>query len=132
MTDNQTIKDRVILFLKAQNLPKARFEKACGLSNGYVNSMKDGFGVQKLEQVLNTYPQLSRTWLLTGEGEMLTPHAVTATDHSAASVNGNATAGDSENVARLIVELSAQREAYTRQIDRLIGLLERGQGASLT
>lgn len=132
MAEYQTIKDRLGFFLNSQGIKVSTFEKTCGLSNGYLRQLRKSPTADKVEIMLSAFPQLSRTWLLTGEGDMLTPHTVTATDHSAASVNGNATAGDSENVARLIVELSAQREAYTRQIDRLIGLLERGQGASLT
>ena len=47
------------------------FETACGLSSGYVTSMRKGFGRDKLDNVLTAYPQLNRDWLLYGEGEML-------------------------------------------------------------
>ena len=47
------------------------FETKCDLSNGYVTSMRKGFGRQKLENVLKAYPELNREWLLYGEGEML-------------------------------------------------------------
>lgn len=41
------------------------------MSNGYVSSIRKGLGVTKLENVLNAFPDLSRDWLLYGEGEML-------------------------------------------------------------
>lgn len=52
-------------------MPVSRFEEKCGLSNGYISSMRKGFGANKLNNVLNEFPELSRDWLLFGEGEML-------------------------------------------------------------
>ena len=65
------IKDRVYLFLNHKNITVKRFEEECDLSNGYISSMRKGFGVQKLNNVLKKYPELNREWLLYGEGEML-------------------------------------------------------------
>lgn len=51
----------------------------CHLSNGYVRNIKSQIGDEKLSNILNTFPELSKVWLLTGEGEMLrtdTPAAV--------------------------------------------------------
>ena len=47
------------------------FEIKCRMSNGYIRSMRKGLGEDKLNNVLNTFPQLSRNWLLFGEGDML-------------------------------------------------------------
>ena len=47
------------------------FETKCGLSSGYVTSMRKGFGSDKLNNVLTAFPELNRDWLLYGEGEML-------------------------------------------------------------
>lgn len=66
-----TIKDRVYLFLNYKNITVKRFEEECDLSNGYISSMRKGFGSQKLNNVLTKYPELNREWLLYGEGEML-------------------------------------------------------------
>ena len=52
------------------------FELKCDLSNGYVTSMRKGFGRQKLENVLKAYPELNREWLLYGEGEMLNTDSI--------------------------------------------------------
>ena len=71
-----TVKDRTLLFLKSQNIKMKDFESKCDLSNGYVTSMRKGFGRQKLENVLKAYPELNREWLLYGEGEMLNTDSI--------------------------------------------------------
>ena len=63
-----TIKDRILQFLTAENIAKAQFERQCGFSNGYINSIKEGIGAEKLERILREYPVLSREWLLSGVG----------------------------------------------------------------
>lgn len=55
----------------------------CHLSNGYVRNIKSQIGDEKLSNILNTFPELSKVWLLTGEGEMLrtdTPAAVSVSE----------------------------------------------------
>lgn len=71
MNDNQGVKDRLISFIKSLGIGQAKFEKNCNLSNGYVNSTKGNISIQKLDSILQTYPELNRDWLLYGEGEML-------------------------------------------------------------
>ena len=66
-----TIKDRIKVFLKNQGISQAKFEKAAGLSNGYINGLKKSPGADKLQNIFCAYPMLNREWLLTGEGAML-------------------------------------------------------------
>lgn len=66
-----TVKERAQMFVKHLGISMKAFETACGLSSGYVTSMRKGFGRDKLDNVLTAYPQLNRDWLLYGEGEML-------------------------------------------------------------
>jgi transcriptional regulator with XRE-family HTH domain len=66
-----TVKQRLIDFIKFKNLSQAKFEKAIGVSNGFVNNISKGIGADKLQRILNAYPELTSTWLLTGNGEML-------------------------------------------------------------
>ena len=71
MTDNQSIKDRLKIYIKYLGIGQSKFEKQCNLSNGYINNSKGNFGASKLEYILKLHPELNREWLLTGEGEML-------------------------------------------------------------
>jgi transcriptional regulator with XRE-family HTH domain len=66
-----TTKERTLRFIAYKGLSVKKFEEMCGLSNGYINSMKSGYGNAKLSQVLRTFPELNRDWLVYGEGEML-------------------------------------------------------------
>lgn len=65
------VKDRIKKFIDSQNLTIKAFEEMCGLSNGYISSMRKGLGGAKLNNVLTKFPNLNRDWLLFGEGEML-------------------------------------------------------------
>ena len=65
------VKERIIEFINSKEMPIKQFEEKCNLSNGYISSMRKGFGTGKLENVLNAFPELNRNWLLYGEGNML-------------------------------------------------------------
>lgn len=67
----ETLKNRLIAFLKAKGLSQKRFEQAVGLSNGYVNNIRATIGAGTLQKILGTYPELNQEWLLTGEGTMM-------------------------------------------------------------
>ena len=78
-----TTKARLEEFIRFKGLATSRFESMCHLSNGYVRNIKSQIGDEKLSNILNTFPELSKVWLLTGEGEMLrtdTPAAVSVSE----------------------------------------------------
>lgn len=81
-----TVKNRILEFCKAQNIKKAKFERDCGLSNGYINSIVDNVGAKKLEAILEAYPNLNRVWLLSGAGDMLLDNSKSYTAQSSSSV----------------------------------------------
>lgn len=67
----KTVKQRLVKFAEFRNLSISKFESLCGLGNGYVGKLKSEPGSRKLEDILKTFPELNRAWLLFGEGEML-------------------------------------------------------------
>lgn len=138
------IKERILEFIKYKDLPIKQFEEMCGLSNGYISSMRKGFGASKLDNVLNQFPELNREWLLYGEGEMLqqntgnnidgdnnaqnTEYSVSG-NHNVTG-NGNEVHPNTSIVNKLLNELAEQRkltETAQGQINRLITLLEKSQ-----
>lgn len=67
----ETVKDRLTKFRQYKNLGQGKFEKLSGLSNGYLTQLRKAPGSEKLQRILCAFPELNRTWLLTGEGDML-------------------------------------------------------------
>ena len=79
----KSVKQRIKEFCKFRHLTISAFEKQSGLSNGYVSSIRKSLGTEKLDGILSAFSELSREWLLYGEGAMLKPH------HAAAQVSQN-------------------------------------------
>lgn len=67
----QSVKERLMSFLNYKGLSQGRFEKLVGFSNGYLDKLRHAPSVAKTQIIIDTFPELNRTWLLTGEGEML-------------------------------------------------------------
>lgn len=67
----KTVKQRIEEFLTLKQMRPGRFEKLCGLSNGYLRQLRRSPTADKLEIMLSTFPEINRDWLLNGEGEML-------------------------------------------------------------
>lgn len=68
------ILDRIKQFIDYNGIAVSAFEKSIGMSNAsFGKSLRSGgaIGTDKLENILNTYPELSPSWLVSGEGPML-------------------------------------------------------------
>lgn len=57
--------------IKALGISQRKFEISCGFGNGYISKLKEDPGASKVQRIVDTFPQIDMTWLLTGEGEML-------------------------------------------------------------
>lgn len=64
------VKDRIKLFAKQIGMTIQDFEKSISVSNGYVNSISKSIGIDKIELILEKYPNLNIEWVLIGKGEM--------------------------------------------------------------
>lgn len=65
------VKERIKEFCETQKMAISFFERKCGLANGYVNSIRASIGMKSLEKILRSFPEMSRDWLIYGEGDML-------------------------------------------------------------
>ncbi len=65
------IKDRILEYIKYKKITIKEFEEKSNMSNGYISSMRKGLGDEKLKNVLSSFPDLNRDWLLFGEGQMI-------------------------------------------------------------
>ncbi|MFC7523235.1 SlyX family protein [Parapedobacter sp. GCM10030251] len=65
---------RIKDYLDYKGIKISSFEKSVGLSNGsFGGQLKKNrtIGIDKLENILKTYPDLNADWVLTGRGDML-------------------------------------------------------------
>lgn len=69
------VKQRIAEFCKVKNISLRKFEQIVGLSNGYINNIVNSVSQKKLEQISAAFPDLNKSWLLLGEGNMLLPDA---------------------------------------------------------
>lgn len=68
------ILERVKQFIDFKGISIAAFERSIGMANAsFGKSLKNkgAIGSDKLEKILSTYPEISPTWLMTGNGSML-------------------------------------------------------------
>ena len=117
-----TVKQRLMEFCKATGIRPSHIEQKCGFSHGYINSLKDRPSTERAERILAAYPQLSRVWLLSGEGAMLNDGATVIGDNNitANNVNGN----NEQNGGKVIDVLAAQLDEKDKQINKLLNIIE--------
>ena len=69
----QTVKERLVNYLKYKKIGYNKFEAQAGISAGYIANLKSSPGANILVKILNAAKDLNETWLLTGEGDMIIP-----------------------------------------------------------
>lgn len=70
-----TVKQRIMTYLEFKKIPAYKFEEACGLSRGYLNNLKNSPRPDKIQSIIQNYPDINPSWLLSGAGSMLTTAA---------------------------------------------------------
>ena len=122
----RTIKDRTIEFVRYKGITMKAFELRCGLSSGYVTSMRKGFGSDKLNNVLTAFPELNRDWLLYGEGQMLKSSIVqTSSGDNSPNINGNGNhVNTSDLLDKALGEITELRKQNAAQFDRFMTIIE--------
>jgi hypothetical protein len=76
--------DRLLKYLENKNISPYNFEKSCDIANGYLGKQSKGkgtIGSSIVEKIKARYKDLNVTWLLTGEGQMLTAHYYVETEN---------------------------------------------------
>lgn len=63
---NEGVKERLSAFLADIGWSQSRFEKECGMSNGYVNNIRQSIQPDKLQRIAQRFPALNIAWLMIG------------------------------------------------------------------
>ena len=70
--ENQNVKDRLKQFIMFKNISTREFERQVGVSYGFIGNMSKSTSPDKVIKISHQFPELNITWLLTGDGDMLT------------------------------------------------------------
>lgn len=126
--------DRLDKYLSIKGISDYRATIDAGLSKGTIGKSRENgrdLSNKVVEKLVEVYSDLSKVWLLTGEGEMLKDASAVAEGHSI-SIAGeeikenNIRVNTDETIASLIAEVAAQRrltEIALKQNSDLIALL---------
>lgn len=68
---SDTIKERLIAYLKYKGVNNSEFGRIIGVSNAYISSIRKSIQPDKVEKISSNFPDLNIDWLITGKGEML-------------------------------------------------------------
>lgn len=66
-----SVKQRLTKFILYRNISTRAFERECGFTYGYVNSIRISIQPDKVSSIATAYPELNMGWIMTGEGNML-------------------------------------------------------------
>lgn len=79
----ETARKRIIDFIENQSIKTKDFLSKTGLKKGFTDRSHQESGITDiyLSKILEAYPELNPTWLLTGKGEMLLKEDSDPKDH---------------------------------------------------
>lgn len=127
--NNQSVKDRLKLFIVFKNISVREFERKIEAAYGFVGNMSKSTSPEKIMRISNAYPELNVKWLLSGEGEMLRSesqvqniggHHNTTTMNGDIRQSGEAAAGNVSALFDSNKELISQHGELIRQHSELI------------
>lgn len=102
--------DRFLQYLDYKGITENRATIDCDLSKGLIGQAKSGksdLGNKAVEKILKFYQDLSKVWLLTGEGEML----ITSQKNSQVIENNTGTAINGDNAT--VTPSTSSKEFHT-------------------
>lgn len=68
--DLTTVKGRLLTYLKENRIPQTEFCRRLGVAPTYIGVIRKSIPPEKINKIVSLYPDLSRDWLLYGEGDM--------------------------------------------------------------
>lgn len=127
------ILERIKEYIDYKGLSVAAFERSIGMANAsFGKSLKNkgAIGTDKLEKILSTYPDLSPTWVMSGEGEMLKTKRTLSLQNTKTEVsedkNNNNKPIEQTNIAEIVDKflsiIKEKDEKILSQSDRITEL----------
>jgi len=110
---SKEMKERIGQIAKHYGYSVRRLEDKCQVGHGNFSRATAILGFDKVAKIIDVYPEISATWLLTGRGEMLKQ---TSNDHSDASAITHV-----DELIRIIQTQAATLLEQQRFIDKHFG-----------
>ena len=122
LAEMKNVKERLLHFLKEEGITASEFSRKMGLSPAYIASMRKSMPTEKVEKLMEVFPQLNRDWLIYGEGDMyrdmgnseINPHRLDR--HMIPLVPAQARAGELEMYAEGYMESDCEK-VYSPRTD---------------
>lgn len=130
------MKEVIIKLLDYSKLNTKQFSEKLGMKRGQaiydiINGKTKRISEKLANQIISAFPEINRTWLLTGEGEMVKTHESSfdtpacVTDNHSTAVTGYQNIVNSDpTIAKLIDELAAQRRLTESAQEALLTALK--------
>lgn len=121
----ETVKQRIVAFIRHEGLSQGKFESLCGISNGYINNLKSSPTVPVLQKIVCAFPDLNLDWLVSGIGEMKKTETSSRED---VSLDVNRLVSLLESNSAQLASRDRQIEKFQDQLDRILGIMEHDRG----
>lgn len=121
MENLDTVKKRLLVYLKANRITQAEFGRMMGVSTAYVSTIRESISHDMQLKVKEAFPDLNMQWLLYGEGEM----NIQGDGNNTQIGQNNYNSGGA--LEKAIDEIAEQRKLTAEsqsQISRLLSIIE--------
>lgn len=126
----QSVQDRLKFYAAARKRSVRGFETECGLSNGFVNNVKEQMRFDAMAKIKGVFPALSLEWLILGAGPMeLGGGNVSVSGANIVSSPGSSMTGVTSGDASALLDwLRKENERLTEQNTKLTDALIKAFG----
>ena len=131
-------KEKIKQYLNSKGVSKNSFYQKTGFAVGFLDSGKS-LGADKLETIIDNYPDLSLEWLVLGKGDMIKPATITngsgvvlaGDNNTNNNIDNRQYYSDSPDVLKAQIEIlderikekDAQIKEKDAQINKLLSIL---------
>lgn len=71
MENLDSVKNRLLAYLKANRITQAEFSRMTDVSSSYVSAMRESMSLDMQKKVKEAFPDLNMQWLIYCEGDMV-------------------------------------------------------------
>lgn len=124
-----TVKERLMSYLKFKKISQAEFGRTIGVSSAYVASIRKSIDKDKLSLIRGAFPDLDLDWLLFGTGDMLVAAPIVTGDRNNVNNGHDQHVSTDAGLVAALREAQAQTSKSQQQIDRLLTIIETFQNS---